>query len=41
MLKTVGVDAKEKISELVELAYKGNQEAIEKLIKIKKELGGN
>lgn len=41
MLKTVGVDVKEKISELVELAYKGDQEAIEKLIKIKKELGGN
>ncbi|MGX5634036.1 hypothetical protein [Bacillus thuringiensis] len=41
MLKTVGVDAKGKISELVELAYKGGREAIEKLIKIKKELGGN
>lgn len=41
MLKTVGVDVKNKISELVELAYKGDLEAIEKLIKIKKELGGN
>ncbi|MEW4069426.1 MULTISPECIES: hypothetical protein [Bacillus] len=36
MLKTVGVDVKEKISELVELAYKGNQEAIEKLMIYKK-----
>ncbi|MEW4232563.1 hypothetical protein Q0N71_04790 [Bacillus thuringiensis] len=41
MLKTVVVDVKEKISELVELAYKGDQEAIEKIIKIKKELGGS
>ncbi|MDO6633276.1 hypothetical protein [Bacillus thuringiensis] len=41
MLKTVGVDVKEKISKLVELAYKGDQEAIEKIIKIKKELGGS
>ncbi|WP_257143153.1 hypothetical protein [Bacillus cereus] len=41
MLKTMGLDVKEKISELVELAYKGDQEAIIKLAKIKKELGGN
>ncbi|ADY24119.1 MULTISPECIES: hypothetical protein [Bacillus cereus group] len=41
MLNTVEVDVKEKISELVELAYKGDQEAIEKIIKIKKELGGS
>ncbi|WP_257205509.1 hypothetical protein [Bacillus cereus] len=41
MLKANGVDVKKKISELVELAYKGDQEAIKKLAKIKKELGGN
>ncbi|MGX5571760.1 hypothetical protein [Bacillus toyonensis] len=41
MLRTMKLDVKEKISELVELAYKGDREAIEKLIKIKKELGGN
>ncbi|BAR86695.1 hypothetical protein KNN_05894 [Bacillus thuringiensis serovar tolworthi] len=34
-------EIKDKINELVELAYKGDQEATEKLIKIKKELGGN
>lgn len=41
MLETVEADVKNKIGELVELTYKGDQEAIEKLIKIKKELGGN
>ncbi|MGG1327406.1 hypothetical protein ABE222_11615 [Bacillus tropicus] len=41
MLKIHRVDIKDKINELVELAYKGNQEAIIKLAKIKKELGGN
>ncbi|UOB93075.1 hypothetical protein [Bacillus wiedmannii] len=41
MLKIHGVDIKDKINELVELAYKGDQEATEKLIEIKKELGGN
>ncbi|WP_257141243.1 hypothetical protein [Bacillus toyonensis] len=41
MLKTHGEEIKEKISALVELAYKGDREAIIKLAKIKKELGGN
>ncbi|WP_256703153.1 hypothetical protein [Bacillus cereus] len=41
MLKIHRVEIKDKINELVELAYKGDQEAAEKLIKIKKELGGN